>query len=895
MIGRCGAWLGRIVGRVLPEGPTRDAILGDLREERRRCAKRRGAAAAHRWYAVQAFSVVAYAAFDRVRGHAWGRGTSRAARSGAPGEPPRRSRTPVVRESFRVLRTAPGYSLAVILTLGVAMSSTVVVFAAIRGVLFRDLPYPDADRLVRVDRLSEEGASDGGVSYPNFRDWSEQLPYFEETAAYQGSEGTYVGEDFAEIWTGIASTPELLSVLGIAPHLGTHYGPGEGDIGMRTIILSHELWERRFGADPSIVGTSVTFGNESWTVQAIMPRGFSFPEPGIDFWRPLPNSQFLQSRGSGFLRTLMRLPADAELDVVRPEFYAAVEAIDQEHGDWEHGVLLRSYDEVETAAVRRVLWIVMGAVGFFLLAACANVAGLALARTETRRRELSLRRVLGANRGGIFGMLLAESCVLSVLGGVVGVLGTVGGLKVLLALAPQDLPRREEIYLDAEVVLFAFFVALLAGVAFGLLPGLRGARVHQDALRAGASGTSRRSRRTHRLLAGVQVALAVTLLSGSGLLLRSFAELNGIDSGFTGTDRTLVVEIGLDNRRWTSEEVLAFHRQLLDAVQSRNGVEAVGLSSLLPFSGSNIVASVTREGEIYRRGQGPQSDLEMVNGDYIATMGLPLLRGSGLSTTGDIPERHTVVNRAAAELLWPGENPIGKRLSFDVEVGQTSGEETFFTVVGVVGDALDGGLDREMRPRAYYSFPDILRHYTFISGRFFYLVARTVDEPTNHVEAIRQAVHALDPGIPLRNVTTMERLIDETTLPARFRATLITVFAGLSVIVALLGVYGVMSYGVASSVRDIGVRLTLGAESRTVRSGVLRGALVVAGIGGLIGLAAATLITPVLESVLFQVSDRDPSILLAALLAVIAGSLIAAYLPAARASRVDPIQVLRQE
>ncbi len=883
-------WADRILDRALPRGPTGESIRGDLHQERTRRVEAYGEAAASRWYLRQALGIWLFATADGLRGRRWHSGRAMHDLSVGGGIGP-------LRDGLRVLRRAPGYSATVVVTLAVAMAATVSVFTVVRGVLLRDLPYPDPAALVRIDALREGEPADGGLDYPTFLDWRDGLESVGALAAYHLSEGVYVTPEIAEVWQGASTTPEFFTVLGVPPMIGTFFAPGEGEAGDQSIFLAAQVWERRFGSDPRIVGQSIDFYEQTWTVRGVMPRGFAFPNADIDYWIPLRLPTWLNNRGAGFLHAVGRLSEGVSVAALSDELASLSAALKEIHGEEIRPVTARSLAEVDRARVRRVLWVFMGAVGFFLLAACANVAGLALARTEARLKELSVRLALGASRGRLAVQVLAESTALSLCGGALGLGGAVLGVRALLSLAPPDLPRREAIVIDPVVVLFAFAVAVVAGIVFGVLPGLRGARI--AGARPDASRTiSRGTRRTHNLLAGAQLALAVVLLSGSGMLLRSFSALNRVETGFVDPGRILIVEVGLGRGNYaTPEDVLQFHQLLLEGLSGIPSVESVGLSTHPPFSNAIINASVTREGETFRRGGAPLLGLEATNGAYRAALGLPLLRGRDVaSAVADATHgREVVINESAAHLLWPGQVALGKRFSFDVDEGRVSPDESNYTVVGIVPDVMDGGLDHDARPRAYYDLATLLRQYSFISGRFFYAALRTNGDPYAVVDHVRRVVQALDPTAPLRSITSLEESIRETTLPARFRTFTLTIFAVLAVVVAMLGVYGVMAYGVAVGTREIGVRMALGAEASSVRSQVLKRAAMVVALGGTAGMAAAAALGPVLRSMLFGVSDRDPITFVSVLVLSAVGALAAAYVPALRASRVEPVRVLQQE
>lgn len=880
----------RILDAALSGEATRAAIRDELERERDARSAREGRRAGDRWYLRQAVSVWAFATRDRWLGTPW------------TGQTPllvggRERLIQDLADGVRTLRRSPGYSVAVMLTLALAMTATSSVFAVVNGVLLKDLPYPDGDRIVRFDALRDGVPTQGGLDYPTIQDWRERFATVTSISAYQASEGVYVGDGIAEVWTGQATDRDYLRVTGIEPFLGRWYAGTESGLGAQTIVLSHEIWERRFGSDPGIVGRTIDFAESTWTVQAVMPSGFTILGEPFDYWMPIRRTQWSESRGTGVFQVVGRLEEGVSLEAARDELAAISANLEEVYPGEIRDVVLRRAVDVEREPVRAVLWVLFGAVGFLLLVACANVAGLALARTESRREELAVRRSLGATGRRVASQIVVESVILSMLGGGLGLVGAEVGVRGLLALAPPDLPQRAAIQTDPTVGFFALIVAITCGVAFGAVPGMRATR--RGGLRPSAArSTSRASRRTHAALASIQVGLAAVLLSGSALLLRSFSEMSAVETGFVEPERILMVEMGLGRDRYGSaQEVLTFQQELMESVHALAMVESVGLSTHLPFTGSRLQAAVVREGEPYERGKGPQMGIETINGAYRDALGLELSMGRDptVAPSGVEASREVLVNETGAALLWPGENPLGRRFSFDLDEGQVPADSTLYTVVGVVPDVSDGGLDHDVRPRAYYDLRDFRRQYSFITGRFFYLTVRTAGDPRAAVDPIRSIVRRLDPNAPLRSVSSLEALVRDTTLPIRFRTVALTLFAVLAGLVAMLGVYGVMAYGVQTSMRDFGVRLALGAPASGVRAAVLNRALVVVSIGLVGGLVGSLALGPLLESLLFGVSAWDPPTLLTVLLLSGLGGLAAAWIPAARASRADPVRILKAE
>ncbi len=878
----------RILAFVLPPGAASEAIRGDLSQEYRD-RRARGTVRAGAWYAAQAVSVVLWAVSDRVRGRTW-RGREEEPRPGARLIEP----SAMVRDGLRVFRRDPGYAASVVVTLGLALATTITVFTAVRGVLLHDLPYPDGERIVRIDRVTDGVIGNGGVSYPDYLEWAAGISSYEAMLAHSGWEGTYIADGVAELWDGITITPGFLDVFGVRPAAGRGLDETNAQPGMRSIMISFDLWQRRFGADPSIGGRSITIDEEPWTIVGVLPEGFEYPDAHVDAIAPLADGSYLESRGAGFLEVLARVSPDATTEAARAETDALVAAIDAEFNENREGVAVRSYADTKVAPVRRMLGLFMLAVTLVLVVACANVSGLSLARTEGRRGELSVRRALGAGRGRVVRQLLAESVVVAVVGGALGLALSFAGVRLLLALAPPDLPRRELIAIDPVVASFALAAAVGAGVLFGALPALRGASAPTTSTLRGGRTVAGRASRTQEWLAGAQIALAVVLLSAASLLVRSSGALDAVDPGFDAADR-LVVEVGLPPSRYSSaDETLGFHRRLLEGVRGLPGVVDAGLSTHLPFGRGYLQAVMLKQDQPFIRGEVPVIGLEMYSGEYFRALGLPVLRGRAASLDLEQP-RQVVLNEAAAEELFPGEDALGRRVSFDVEEGQPSPDSTMYTVVGIVPSVRSQSLTDDLGSVAYYYLPDIRRQYSFSSGRAFRLVVHTEGDPLSLATPVRELLLDLDPALPVRDIQTMEALVRRTTLAPRFRSSVVAVFSLLALGVAFVGVYAVMAYGVSRGRREIGIRMALGASTTGVRRGVLTRASRVVVLGAGLGVGTAWMAGPVLADFLFETSPRDLGSLGTVLLVAIVGSLVAAWVPAARASSVDPARVLRDE
>ncbi|MEQ9401712.1 MAG: ADOP family duplicated permease [Longimicrobiales bacterium] len=892
-------WVRRLLRATLPAGPVGTAVLGDLEQEFQARVRRGDAGAARRWFVRQGVGVAFWATADRVRGRGWSRdGRSPGTGAGGPGGGTFSGLPGELAVSVRALLRSRGYAAAVVLTLALALGSTLTVFTVVRGVLLRDLPFPEPDRIVRIDRVYEGLPRDGSVSWPDFVDWQDGSSSFASMAFWMGNDGTYAQDGVAEIWEGVAASSELFDVIGVSPLRGTVPQDEWNVPGAELIALSHRLWQERFGADPDLVGRTIDFHGRTLRVVAVLDPDFTFPAADVDHFVPLLDTSFRTRRGAGFGRVVARLADGRTVEAARAELLPLVERIDTETGEWDEGVAIRPFHEVEVAGVRRVLWVLMAAVLAVLGVAVANVAGLAMARVESRRSELAVRTSLGAGRGRVFRMLVGEQLLLALAGGALGGFLAWLGVPALLATAPAELPRTEAVRLDPVVLFLGVSLAFVAGMVSGLLPAVRGVRTRVSELRSGERGGSPSggARVVHAGLTVIQIAGAVMLLTAGGLLTHSFRQLTAVDPGFRAVE-VLTVELGLPRGPYGEPElVLDAHDRLFQAVQAIPGVVRVGHSTHLPFTTSTISVTTTPEGEVRRDGSDRLLSLEVVNGDYLAAVGLDPIAGQALPVDRDGPLRLTVINEAAAERFFPGMDPVGRAISFQPEVGEEPTAESLIRIVGVVPDVRRGGLDEPTSPTAYFALADFHRYFGFVSGRFGFLTIETEGiDPYSIVPGVRAAVAELDPRLPLISVATLEDRVRETVLAERFRTFVLGGFALMAVALALLGVYGVTSYGVRRSLRDVGVRMALGAPASRVRREVLMVAARTAGVGVLLGLGGAWAIGPVLSSLLFGVEPRSPLFL--AGVAALAGSacVLAAWQPAARASRTDPARVLRGE
>jgi putative ABC transport system permease protein len=808
----------------------------------------------------------------------------------------RRTKAEILRDirfAVRSLMRSPGFAAAALITLALGIGANTAIFTIVNALLLRPLPYADPDRLAIVwEHNIPRQKPDNVVSPGNYIHWREQAQSFERLAGASPSfRGTISGggREAEELPLQFVSA-DLLPMLGVRPALGRWFRPEEDRPPRTVVIISHRLWLRRFDGDPTIVNQPITVNGESVSVVGVMPEGFSFIFRDIDLWVPLALPETARTPRGRWMIVLGRLRSGATIAQAQTEMDAI------------HGRLTRAFPEFNTGwkttvvplgeqlsgPVRPALLTLLAAVGFVLLIACANVANLMLARSTSRRREIAVRCALGAPRGRVVGGLLTESLILSMAGGAVG-LGLawwgVHALRSVVATTIPLFPRLDEIAMNSGILVFALTLSAVTGVVFGIAPALLVSRMDlQESLREGGrSGTARESVARASLVVA-QVALALVLLAGSGLLVRSFARLLSVDPGFSAENAlTAKVTVSGDAYRDDARK-RAFFNELIDRVGRAGGVKAVGGVSFLPMNGLGAATSFEIVGrEKPPLGNDPVADVRVVGGDYFEAMQIPLLAGRTFEPREQREKANAViVNATLARQYWPGESPVGKKI---VVSWDTSDPDE---IVGVVGDERVADLATAVRPIVYWP-----------QGRFAYpwatLVVRTEGNPLNAAAIIRREVHAIDRGVPVADVRPLEDVVARSVAQRRLTMLLLAAFAAVALTLAVVGIYGVMAYGVAQRTREIGVRLALGASPRDVLVLVMRRAMLLAAIGVAIGSTAAYLLTRYMTSLLFETAPGDPFTL-----AIVAGVLLlaaalAGYVPGRSATRVDPLIALRAE
>jgi putative ABC transport system permease protein len=794
------------------------------------------------------------------------------------------------RYGLRMLLKKPGFTLTAVITLALGIGATSTIFSFVNGILLRPLPYQDSERLVLLDETAtKRGIASMGVSFPNFLDWREQNRVFTGVAAYGGGNYTLTGSGEPEQLSGADISYNTFEILGVAPVLGRTFTAEEdrpeNDL---VVILGYRLWERRFGANPEIIGQKLTLNNRSRTVIGVAPPDFKFPDV-VDLWVPLALDTTRWTRTDHGLSAIARLKPGVTLEQSQSDLTAVARRIEEANPVTNEGlgVNVIPLREGLVSDYRKALLLLMGVVGLVLLIACANVANLLLARASTRAKEVAIRTALGAGRWRVFRQLLTESVVLGLMGGALGLGLAFWGLDLLLAAIPIEFPFWMKFNLDGRVLGFATGVALLTGLIFGAAPALQASRVElNEALKEGgrdASGAG--SHRLLRSLVVAEVALSLVLLIGAGLMMRSFMRLQHTNPGLN-PENLLTLRVDLPGAKYnTPEKRRTFYKELLERIGSLPGVEAAGAVSNLPLGGDIWGRSLTVEGfPVLPVGQAPMINHCVITPNYFRSMGIPILVGRDF-TDADTRDsmRVTIIDERLAREYWPNESPLGKRVRF----GPPENNEPWHTVVGVVGAVKHESLSLTRRKTVYLPYAEITIDDLSLAVR--------AANPESLTPAIRGQVKAMDTDLPIINARTMTEVISRSVWQPRLYAILFGVFAAVALALASIGVYGVMAYSVSERTREIGIRVALGAQAGDVLKLVVAQGMTLTLIGAGLGLGGAFGLTRLMQTLLFEVSATDPLTFagLAALLSAVA--LVACYLPARRATKVDPMVALRCE
>jgi predicted permease len=800
-----------------------------------------------------------------------------------------------LRYGLRSLSRNPGFAAVAVLTLALGVGANTAIFGVLRAVVLRDLPYRDADRIAVLWTKNIRQNLPDGSSYLNFRDWKERSREFEEMAAYirpEFTRGTLAGGPGAERIYLAEVGPGFFQLLGTPPLLGRTFEPGDFSATIRSVVISHSLWQQRFAADPGVIGRSIQLGNATVEVVGVMPEAFQFPNAEIQLWRPLwfgPGWQDERSRDSDGLVAIGRLTPTATISSARAEMDAIAARLRDQYPatNASFGVSTDPLtDRVIGRTTERSLWLLFGSVGFVLLIACANVANLVLARAAARRHEFSLRTALGAGRMRLVRQALTENLVLSALAGTVGLLFAWWGTAALRRLASGALPRAESIHVDASVLLFLLAASLASGLIAGLLPAVQLSITNPaNVLREGGRSLGGRGgRRVHQGLVVAEIALAVVLLAGAGLLIRSFLRVQGSNRGFD-SQNVLLLQVDLPDTYDNRAKSAAFFTEAIQRIRALPGVVAVGAITDF-FIHRQPDYHVALEGQPPKRPDDPAPPLteDQVVPGYFEAMRIPLLRGRLLQASDLAPgaPQVVVINEEMARRFWPGEDALGRRLKYGLDPGAN---RPWKTVVGIVADMRRQRLDEAAIP--YMFQPGISSQMD--------IAVRTTGDPEKLREAIRAGMRALDPAAPPYGIVTVEQRLGRTVALRRLQTLLLVALATVALILSVIGAYGVIHQSVAARTQEIGIRMALGANAPAVLRMVLAGGLGPAIVGLGLGLLGSLALSRTISSFLYETNPLDPLIYAGVTGVLLAVTTAACLVPARRAARFDPMAALRHE
>ena len=795
--------------------------------------------------------------------------------------------------AFRQLLKNPGFTAVAVLTLALGIGANTAIFSVVNCVVLRPLPFPAADRLVMIQGIHqrEDGSNQRfeSVFDPDFKQWTEQNHVFECMAVYGSGQATLLSGGEPKRIRSAEVTIDFFSLLGVKPLAGRTFLPEEHEAGgPRAIILSEGLWRDRFGADRSVVGREVTLDGRNVTVVGVLPGRFNFPED-CDAWTSL---VLTTSRGNAFHQALASLKpgvtlgqAQAEMDTIAQRIAQTLPASAP-----VKGVSLVSMQEQIVGGTRSLLFVFLGAVGFVLLIACANVTNLLLVRAAARQKEIQIRVALGAGRARIARHLLTESVLLAAVGGVFGLLLAIWGLHLLITLMPPNLvPRIGEIGLDVRVLGFNFALSLLTGVAFGLAPAWQASRANaNEALKEGGRSHSSGVRHCflRQALVAAEITVSIVLLIGAGLMVKSFARLREVKLGFN-PERTLTLDLSLPGANYSGlSQIKVFYREVLDRIRALPGVRSAGFANAVPLG----VGSLRIYGDFSIEGQPAPEHLwaskVAASPDYFRAIGIPLRKGRFFTESDDDRTPGVaIINERLARFLWPNDDPLGKRITLGI------GPASWSEVVGVVGDVRQDDLRVAPPSGVYVPYQQVSQTF-FLEAMTF--VVRTVEEPQSLAVTLRKTIQTVDPSLPV-DIHTMEELVSLKVAHPRFTTWLLGTFSAIALVLALVGIYGVVSYGVTQRTQEIGIRVALGARGQEVVKMVVSQGMRAVLIGVLCGTVVAVALTRFLTAYLYAVTPTDPITFASVVLVFIGVALAACLVLAFRAARVDPVEALRHE
>jgi putative ABC transport system permease protein len=798
-----------------------------------------------------------------------------------------------VRCGLRMLRKNAGFAMIAVLTLALGIGANTAIFSVIHAVLLRPLPYDHPDRITLVRESNPgKGFEQFSVSPPNYMDWKNGVGVFEQMASMSRSQFSYTGGAEPERLVGARVAASFFSVLGAQPELGRTFLPEDDVVGKASVVvLSHGLWTEHFGSDPQVIGKSLTLDGESYRVIGVMRNGFQFPR-GVQLWLPSEfdeRSLSPRARGAHYLTVIARLKPGASIDQAQAEMVSISKRLEQLYPGTNTGWTSRvvALNEATVGNIRPTLLVLFGAVGFLLLIACANVANLLLARATARQREIAIRFSLGASRLRIARQLLTESILLSGIACALGLLLAEWAIRALRSLPPSTLPRAESIGLDLPVLGFAAGVAVLTALLFGFAPALQITRgAPSETLKEGGRTASAGRHGVRSALVVLETTLALVLLVGSGLLLKSFMRLQTVDPGFQSKN-ILTANISLPKSKYSTDaQTIQFFGQALERLQAVPDVKEAAVASGNPIEGSNLsFVFATKELQALAPADQPSAGYYVVSPNYFHTLAIPLLVGRYF-TQGDSADspRVAIVSQAVAQRFFHDRSPIGQT----IKIGVGAGDPPWREIVGVVGDVKDDGLGEAATMTVY-------EPYTQQAWSSMSLFLRSDSDPSHLASILRSQVMSVDKDQPVAEIATGEQLMSEAVAQPQLRTLLLSLFAALALLLASLGIYGVMSNTVAQRTHEIGVRMALGAGQRSVLRLVLGNGMRLTLLGIVLGTVGAFALTRLMKGFLFHVTPTDPATFVSVALFLLLVALLASYIPARRATRVDPVVALRYE
>jgi putative ABC transport system permease protein len=812
-----------------------------------------------------------------------------------------------IRHGVRSLIKTPGFTAVAIIVLGLAIGANTAIFTVVNAVLLRPLPYFNSDRLVMLWETNPRfqiGIDTLPVTPGTFMDWQEQSSVFEQVSALGAGHLNLSGSGEPERISGASVSTNFFRTMGIEPKLGRAFQADEEKTGAnKVVIVSYALWQRRFGGAEDIVGKPMTLDGESYTIIGVAPEGFQFPRAHdlpyfvgmsspTELWRPMTlTDDFINRKRSNHqLSVIARLNRGVTREQAQSEMTALAARVAQAYPDNQGiGAKVVPLSEQVVGNSRAALLVLMGAVGLVLLIACANIANLLLTRSSARQKEIAIRIALGASRGQVVRQLLIEALLLSLASAIVGTLLSFWGVKAMLALSGQNLPRLNEVGVDLTVLGFTVAIALLTSLLFGLTPALQASKINLvQSLKDGSRGVTggQRASRVRGVLVIAEVALSLVLLIGAGLMIKSLAHLLKVDPGFKA-DRALTMNIALLGSKYpTANQQITFFEEVRYRVEALPGIESVGLISSAPLSGGVYAGGFSIEGrEPASANEDLSADRRMISSEYFNTLGIPLIKGRHFTEHDNQTSAGVaIVSESLARRFLENEDPIGKR----IKLGGRDSTRPWLSIVGIAGDVRDTALESDARPCIYVPYPQF-------PALSMTLVARTGIDSKTVVPAIRGQVWSIDKDQPVTDIKTMNQYVSDSVSPRRANALLLAVFAALALVLASIGVYGVMAYSVTQRVHEIGIRMALGAQTPDVIKLMVGSGMSLVLTGVVIGLAGALLLNRVLSSLLYGVSATDPITFALISVLLIFVAFLASYIPARRATKVDPMIALRCE